>query len=264
MDKAVKDRLAFRKQIVNSLDELVRYSKSYNDNKDSTQLSLFSSNEIEIQKPTLKEVQLNEFEATKLLDQEVEMIGLNLTYDLFSEFFLLEQTLCTHKLQDLDNAIEPINNGIMLVRIDSLEHRTSKNGKYYGKIHISRDGLKLHTYQFGDDYENVFNSLHIGDIYLMKFNYDPDYNMIKATKMQKALDVDPNKYIEKIGIEIIDLDRMKDIRNYVFCCKNPDGVPAVYKVAGEKYPIQFNISLTDENAYKLHEKGAKLKIFRRR
>ena len=264
MQRIVAEKLKFRKSILNSIEDLTKYAKAYKKTAEQGQMSLFSSLEIEIKKPEIQKLDLNESDIYELLEKEEEHIGLNVTYDIFKKHILLENTLCTTTLTNVINNEKSIQDGIMLVYIYDIEMRDTKNGKRYAKLFGSRNGLKHYMYFFSDDIYTDLQNIRTKEVNLVKFRYDNNNDTIVAKKVSSVKYIDISKYIEKIGIEINNIENLTKIRNYIhFYCKDNDGVDLIYKVNGNKYPMDFKVNLQEKDVEQLYDLGCKIKIFKK-
>ncbi len=264
MDENAIATFKFRKNIVDNLDTLVAYSKKYHKDKNEGQLSLFSSETIEIDRPQFDEKDYSLNDLKEVLDEEIDRVGMALTYDVFNEYALIETVLCTHKLHELDITNEDINNGIMLIEVKNIEYRKTKYGKSYAKLFMSRNGVVKKLYMFSDNFDNDIREVIKGRVHLLKFRFDAANDMFNVKKIQLADKVVVHNYIEKIRVILEDINYITRMRNYLYCCKDENGFELICEINGEEYAMPYTINLSSTDINELRKRECNVEIIKRR
>jgi len=268
MDSRTEEVIEYRERIVQNVETLMKYAKQFQKDKEQGQMSLFSTETVEIDKPKLIKPQIDPLVQKNVLLQEVDKIGLSLLYDEFNKFTIIESALCTYKLHEIENHSEDITNGIMLVHINGIEPRFTKYGKKYAKLFVDRNGVRVKMYLFSDNYDEVIRDIYKGRIYLVKFNYESDNGTFVIKKISEASRIHYDKYIKKI---IINMDKekyqnmeyLKRIRNYLFTCKDNDGLDFSFRIKDDEYPMPYKIFLDYNDVEKIYEYECTINVERK-
>ena len=261
MNELKKNILENRVVIADNLDAIIKYGQKSQKSKSVGQLSLFDSldDEVQIEPIRLKERQLSDYELGEAAKKERELIGVPLTYDPFTEYFLIERTLCTSTLKEIIFAEDNTNTETFLCEITKTEKRTSKAGNGYYKVYMTRDGDETYAYLFGDNIANNLRKINPGKIHIVRTISSG--NMLTVKKIEQCDNVNISNYVAKVLVELPDkMVNLDKIRNYIyFSMKKDEGVNLYFKYGGEVLdnPV-FKVSVSNENCEELMELGCKI------
>ena len=263
MDSVKKDIFEFRKSIADNAEALVKYGQKSQKSMSINQMSLFDSEELEIEPIVFDKKDLSEFGLVEMAEKEKELLGIALTHDPYSEFILLEKTLCTSTLKDVVFAEDNTNTEIILCKISKVEKKTSKAGNAYYLLTLSRDGLETKAFLFGDDIKSNFSKITPNKIHIIKTMASGSMITIKKIDVCDAIDV--SKYVGKILIELpSSLALFERIRNYIhFNMKKDNGLNLYFRYEGEVLdnPV-FKVKVNNEDCNELVNLGCKIFIKR--
>jgi DNA polymerase III alpha subunit len=260
MNDSKKEIFETRQMIADNLDALLKYGQKHQKTALSGQMSLFDSiDEVKIEPIRLEKRSLSDYELNMLAKKEGELIGVPLTHDPYIEYFLIEKALCTSTLREVILAPENNDFKTILCEITKTERRTSKAGRGYYKVYMSRDGLESYAFLFGDDIDNNFKKISPGKIHIVRTMSSG--NMLTIKKIEQSDNIDVSKYVGKILIEIPDNPiNLTRIRNYIhFSMKDDDGINMYFKYGGEVLngPV-FKVKINNSDCEELVDLGCKI------
>lgn len=264
MKDEIKDIFINRNTISKNVDKLVKYGVKHQKSSSSGQMSLFDSESVEIDKVSLEQYELSQAELINMSEKEAELIGFPLTYDEFSEFILIDKTLCNSTLKEVVSLVNSTDYKVILAKVTKLELKTSKAGNKYYKVHLNRDGIDTFVYLFGRDIPSNLKDIHPGEIHLLRLMMAGD--TISLKKIQSCKSIDVNTYIDNINIclrdDLRDIDK---IRNYVyFKMKYDNGVNLKYIFKDELLITnETKVIITAENCNHLIDLGCKIIVNRK-
>jgi len=146
---------------LNFIEECLKYGGKLKNGSDENQASIFSSDKIEIKKPTVPEAE--EWNKLDRLKFEKEAIGIYLSEHPLDEYELEISTYCNADIANLANLQNLQGKEIKIAAIiKDLFQGTTKNGKPYGSITLEGYKAEHRIYLFGHDYVN-FRKFFIKD-----------------------------------------------------------------------------------------------------
>ena len=198
----------------NFIEKLIRYGNSLNESSSQSSNSLFGESEaVEINKPSPPKSE--SWGRLEELRREKEMIGIYLSGHPLDDYKIELQYFCTPniKLSELANDLKPYKGKDLMIGgiITSVEHRTTKTGKPFGKFKL-------------EDYEGSVEFTLWSEDYLKFRNYLLD-NLFVAVKCQvkgKSWGNDPSGENVELKIQTIALlEKLKETQSKVLTLTLP-------------------------------------------
>ncbi len=142
----------------NFIEESLKYAGKLKNGSDDTQVSIFSSESIEIKKPDVPQV--DEWNKLHRLNFEKEVIGIYLSEHPLDEYKLEIETYCNAEVSDLSDLEKFKGQKVNVAGIvKEVFHGTTKTGKAYGSLTIEGYKASHRLYLFGNDYVKQKNFL---------------------------------------------------------------------------------------------------------
>lgn len=142
-------------------DMLVKYGQTYQNDKNSLQLSLFGDFEtIETNRPPYPDFQ--PWDRLKLLEEEKKLVLIYLSAHPLDEYFMELKYGCNCTCENLDSIDNPgaiVSLGGMVTEVIT---RTTKTGRPFGKATVEDFSGKHEFAFFGRDYETIFPRFQMG------------------------------------------------------------------------------------------------------
>lgn len=253
-----------RASIVDNLDMLYKYGTKYQKAKDSPQMSLFDSEDIEVERVSLSRRKLSEGELIGISEKETEVLGVGLLYSPYDEYMLLEKTLCNSTLEDIINSTDESGEKIIMCTITKFEEKISKAGNKYYKIYVGRSGKTADFYLFSNDIKSNLSLIRPMQIHMIKI-LGMGNGSFSVKKIQSCAEIDQQKYIERVVIELPqNEDLIFKIRNYIyFRMKNKSATKynTTFMYSGEPINnMSIELSINNDDCYELQELGCKIII----
>jgi DNA polymerase-3 subunit alpha len=136
------------------IENLVRYGNRYQNDKNSTQQSLFGGTQaIEILKPPIPTT--NDWQKLEKLKKEKEIIGIYLSAHPLDDYKFEFDNFCNIKLSEFTD-LESIRNRDLTIAgiVSEVKHSMTKTGKPFGFLTIQDYTDSYRFALFGKDYEN--------------------------------------------------------------------------------------------------------------
>jgi len=137
------------------LENLVRFGASFQESKNSAQVSLFGeASEVQIPEPTIPAA--DKWSNLETLRREKEVVGIYISGHPLDDFKLELKHFCNVEIKELVDRDKLIGKEIRFAGILSeVAHLTTKNGKPFGKFVIEDYNGSETIFLFGDDYVNA-------------------------------------------------------------------------------------------------------------
>jgi DNA polymerase III subunit alpha len=136
------------------IENLVRYGNRFQNDKNSTQQSLFGGTQaIEISKPPVPTT--NDWQKLEKLKKEKEIIGIYLSAHPLDDYKFEFDNFCNVKLTELTD-LESLRNRDLTIAgiVSEIKHSMTKTGKPFGFLTIQDYTESYRLALFGKDYEN--------------------------------------------------------------------------------------------------------------
>jgi len=254
MDNLTKTIFDKRRSIIENIDALIKYSKKYHKNISSNQLSLFSSDTIELDRPELKSIRLDDYELSEMVDLEEESIGMSLSYSKYSKHLLNERLIAITNFEDVVYCVK--NNSTMdfIAEVQSIEHKVSQYGNKYAKINFKRNGLTLSAYINGKIFKDNIHRIYTNSIYIVRIVFKN--GIYSISRIANASEIDVSNRIKGVKIEIPNKNNLFRIRNYIFAkMRSDNGIEYKFNVLDTNYEMKEKISISGENISKIEKMG---------
>ena len=184
MNSDTKFVLYNRQKIVHNLDRIVESAKKNKSN--AGQLSLFGEDnaiETALEEPV-------DFNPILIAEREYDAIGFHLTYSPFDEFEILRCRYCNSHISALLES-EDGGNNTMLVKIKSIEHKTSQYGNPYAKVIFADETGEERMYVTGDLFREKISLCNTSDIYLLTATFNKETQRVDIVNFDMAKNITP-------------------------------------------------------------------------
>lgn len=246
MNNEIKSKFEYRQALADNVDALIKYGNNFQKDKKIEQLSLFDSEMIEIKKVDINVKELSDDGLISVAEKELEATGYSFTYDKFSEYTLIEKTLCTSDMRTI--VLTPNIDGYwtIIATVDDVIKKTSKAGNTYYTVKLSRHGMKQEVFLFGQEISQNLSSIKKGAIHIVRINIAGSTYAIK--KIQPCDSINVQSYVKNVIIELNDNSNIISLRNIIhFRMKDDSGVNLIVKY--NENPIDsfdMKCKITDE------------------
>ncbi len=197
----------------NFIEECIRYGNNFQKGDAGIQASIFDTEEIELKKPEIPQVE--EWNKFDRLNHEKELIGIYLSEHPLDAYSLEIETHCNTELTDLANLKDLSGKLLTFVGIvESFYEGKTKKGKDYGSLVIADRRTQHKIMLFGKDYVN-FKKYFIKDLELLiTANAGPSWKgdgvELKISKIELLSEARENM-IKSLNISILSKDVNKEI-----------------------------------------------------
>lgn len=262
MEQELINKLQWRKTLINNADALVKHGKKANKTAQMGQGNLFAAVEVDIT-PELKSEDITYGEAVDLLKKETEILGVNLTFDEFSPYYVISKALCTTSLKELIEGNQSASNQVLLVKVVEIQYRNTKTGKPYAMVEVEAEGYKQRMFMFGDEYRKNIRKLFLDNIYLIRAVYNKK-GMMMLNFAQEASTINASKYIDGYTIKVTKKKYLGRIKVMLWTSKDTSGLKFNYELDEEQYSGTHDITLNSEKIHKLTSLGCQIKILKKK
>ncbi|MEM1336913.1 MAG: DNA polymerase III subunit alpha [Bacteroidota bacterium] len=245
---------------ISFLDKVIRYGAKYQDNQNSSQVSLFGdSSEVQIPEPVVPPCE--GWGTMEKLRREKEVVGIYISGHPLDDFKKEIDAFCNTSIavfnEDLDNSI---NRELSFAGvITDVQHRVSKNGKGWGLFTVE-DYTDSHEFRiFGEEYLKFRHFLMINSFVHVKVfvregwtnretgkKGDPRLQYNEFRQLQDVMDNYAKKLTIKLDVQHLQAQRIKALKNALSSHKG-------------KHPLHFVIYEMEEEI-KLNLSSRKQKV----
>ncbi len=220
MNDEIKSKLEWRATIIDNSDKLIKHGSS----KFNNQFSLFEDdNKASIKLDPPKDINYKD-----ILDKETNVLGVNLTYNIFDRHILVNKRFCNSTIRTVVELTEDANKLIFLAVVKDIEYKKSAAGNNYAKILLQDHDSSVSAFLWGDFYKRKISSVFKDRIYLVEVNYNDKNNSTSIVNIRDVNEVNPEEYISTI---IFHLDKLEDA---------PKVIPYIHaKMFGSRYALKF-------------------------
>jgi len=255
MNQEILDKLRHRAIIINNIDGLNSYGLSFNKNKQ--QLSLFG----DAVESKISLVESNDINYGELIEKEKDSLGVYLTYNPFDEFILVNKKYCNNTIESLLDVANDCKKGIILLaRIIEVKYKKSAAGNSYAKVIIGDSTGNYMVYLWGKDYSKLIKDIFKDQIYLIELGFIKDGNTFFVVNIKEARNIDIEKYVKEICLQIEDPENIPIVREYIFSNMIGSQYSLSFIHNGEKYDAPYRINFTSDDYYYLKDYITNLKI----
>jgi DNA polymerase-3 subunit alpha len=147
-------------------DKMIKYNNQMNLGNDTSQVSLFGGDEIEITEPQLPQ-RIEPWVQLEQLAKEKEVVGFFISGHPLDPFRLIIEHKCTATCAQLKAGLEPFRGKEVTFggMVTGFENRTSKTGNAFGKIIIEDYQGALEVMLFSKDYVE-FNKFMVNNLFV--------------------------------------------------------------------------------------------------
>jgi DNA polymerase-3 subunit alpha len=147
-------------------DKMIKYNNQMNLGNDTSQVSLFGGDEIEITEPQLPQ-RIEPWGQLEQLAKEKEVVGFFISGHPLDPFKLIIEHKCTATCAQLKAGLEPFRGKEVTFggMVTGFENRTSKTGNAFGKIIIEDYQGALEVMLFSKDYVE-FNKFMVNNLFV--------------------------------------------------------------------------------------------------
>jgi len=242
------------------LENLVRFGASFQESKNSAQVSLFGeSSEVQIPEPSVPHAE--SWGTLEKLRREKEIVGIYISGHPLDDFKLEMQHFCNIEINELVDREKLIGKEIRFAGIlTEVAHLTTKNGKPYGKFTIEDYNGSETVFLFGDDYLNAKSHLSPdwfvyfkGKVERNKWKEDgrPDLKIHQVELLQELREKIANKIEVEIDFHQIDDTLVADLHSLFE--RNPGSCGLMLTVVDSQRKIKIpmrsktiQVELTDD------------------
>lgn len=134
------------------LEKAVRYGSKYQENENSSQVSLFGeASEVQIAEPIVPPCE--DWSTMEKLAREKEVVGIYISGHPLDDYKFEMQYFCSHKLESLKSLEQHVNKTLSFGGIiTNVQHRTAKNGKGWASFVLEGYDENYEFRIFGEEY----------------------------------------------------------------------------------------------------------------
>jgi len=240
MNQQIRDELLWRATIVENSESLIK-SCSRN-NKD--QLSLFAETKNET--IDLKIPQDVNYE--ELLQREVDLMGVALTYNIQDKYILHFKRFCNNTLRSINELSESQGKIVFIAKIDTIEYCTSLAGNNYARILWKDSDSECRMFLFGEQYQKLISKAFKGRYYLCECLYNKDKESLSIVNFKAIEDIEIADSVSTIVLNVKDdIESVVSIRNYVFTKMIGNQYDLIFVYKGSENKAPYKINFTEEN-----------------
>ena len=178
------------------LENVIKYGARVQENKDSSQVSLFGGEggDVEVSEP--QPPRADEWPTLTKLSKEKEVVGIYISGHPLDDFKLEIESFCKGEVADLSRLDENKNQELRIAGIiTDAQHRTTKHGNPFGTFDIEDYGDSTRLFVFGEDYMRFKHLIALG------------------TFVYVVGRVQPRKYGDGLEFKINTLDLLTELRD---------------------------------------------------
>lgn len=240
MNQQIRDQLLWRATIVENSESLIK-SCSRN-NKD--QLSLFAETKNEtVDLKIPKDVNYE-----TLLQKEVDLMGVALTYNIQDRYILHSKRFCNNTLRSINELSESQGKIVFIAKIDEIEYKTSLSGNNYARILWKDSDSECRMFLFGDQYQKLISKAFKGQYYLCECLYNKDKESLSIVNFKAIEDIEITENVSTIILHVEDdIESVISLRNYVFTKMIGSQYDLIFIYKGSENKAPYKINFTEEN-----------------
>jgi DNA polymerase III subunit alpha len=194
-------------------DKMIRYSNQMNIGTDSSQVSMFGEDAIEIAEPQLPS-KLEAWSALEQLSREKEVVGFFISGHPLDPYKIIIEHRCNANCAQLKAGLEPFKNREVVFGgiVTGFENRTSKTGNAFGKLIIEDYNGNVELMLFGKDFVEYNKYMVQGLFIFVKARVQERYNQpgsleIKLSKIELLDEVKKNAFnLIRLKVKLSHLD----------------------------------------------------------
>jgi hypothetical protein len=114
-------------------------------------------------------------------------------------------------------------------------------------------------YLSGDKYKKNISNIFVNKIHLIRCEYNNmSYSILNAEPCEN---LDVKKYIDKVTINVLNINKLERINNYIFAkMRNKGNFALEFIVLDTKYPMEYKVNIDSNNINYLSTIGADVLI----
>lgn len=159
------------------LEKVIRHAASYQEKQNTSQVSLFGDSE----EAVIPDIEMPECETWSKLQQlknERDVTGFYISGHPLDDYRIEMKNFCTHAIGDLIGDLSKHRNKVVSFAgmVTTAEHRTTKNGKPFGRFFVEDFTDSISLVLFGESYLKMKHFLVEGSYLLLKAKIQPRFN----------------------------------------------------------------------------------------
>lgn len=199
-----------RKTVVDNSEKIMNTVKSSQkaDLSSTGQMSLFDAGMKDvIGRPKLVE-HSDPIDIMQCVREEIDLLGMCLTYDPLEEYEIIDALYCTHTTADLLSVTENTKGMIVMDWIYDIDYRISKkSGTPYCKLHLASLGADHYLYLWGKNFQKLIKTVFKNNVYLLEVEYmepTPEFSKssLVCSYLKNVKSVDPTAKYKQIIAEM--------------------------------------------------------------
>lgn len=239
MNQQIRDSLLERETILENIESIMKSCS----NKNTSQLSLFE--DVKTETISLKIPENVNYD--ELIQKEVDVLGISLTYNLQDRYILHSRRFCNHTLKTIEELTSNENRIVFIAKIDDIEYKKSLLGNNYARITWKDYDSEATMFLFGDNYQKLISRAFKGRYYLCECNYNNEKNSLSIVNFRPIEDINIEEYISTIIIEPKDKYHIFSLREYVFSNMIGGGYNLIFLYEGQELVAPYKVRFTEEN-----------------
>lgn len=226
MNQQIRDNLYDRAVTLENLESIMKSCS----NKNSSQLSLFD----DVKKETISLKIPENVNYDEMIQKEVDVLGVSLTYNIQDRYILHSRRFCNHTLRTINELTESQDRIVFIGRLDEIEYKKSLAGNNYARITWKDYDSECRMFLFGDSYQKLISRAFKNRYYLCECSYNNDKNSLSIANFRPIEDININEYITTIILEPKTKEHIFQLRDYIFS-----------NMIGGEYNLIFNMDEYD-------------------
>ncbi|GLB51495.1 DNA-directed DNA polymerase [Neptunitalea chrysea] len=153
---------------ISFLEKAVKYGAKYQENENSSQVSLFGeASDVQIPEPVIPPC--DNWGTMEKLRREKEVVGIYISGHPLDDFKLTMEHFCKNSLSDLKDLNQVVNREISIAGVmTDFQHRETKNGKGWGTFTIEDYNDSYEFRLFNEDYLNFRQFMRMNEFLYIK------------------------------------------------------------------------------------------------
>ncbi len=193
------------------IEKLIKFVTSYQENKNSSQVSLFGDENGVDNLPDPEMPECEKWSNLQQLKYENEVTGFYISGHPLNEHSLAMQYFCNTKIEKLNESLRNFVNKDVTFGgvVTAVQHNVAKNGNPYGRITIEDYNAEIQITLFKEDYLSFKKYFELGLFIYVKGkvtiptwkkedNPDPDFKITEMMMLSNVLE----KYAKSITVEV--------------------------------------------------------------